>query len=505
MNIKVKIGPKRTRFLNLTEELRKQFDAELSYSKPGAFFAKGRRRGGWDGRTHLMFRDGVSTGLFLAMKDTLKEKYGVKFLVKYELEPLARTDDNTRSDREFQNETVDAMLAAKWGGLVLNTTGSGKTYIAGLFCRKVDEGVVFIVDELTLLAQTREELARVIGEPVGIIGKSEWEPERVTVATIQTLHSQKNSRRKGQGTRYANWAKTVGVSIVDEIHLAINKRNFRVVESLKPKRRYGLTATLQLNHKHVRLRAYQQCGPVLYSYSLQDGVAEGYLSKGLVVMADTESDGVPNTFDHHAMYESFIVDNRQRNKKIADIARAAHEAGHAVVVICDRPKHVRKLSRLLNDITHRVAYGAISSAERIKACRQFDAGLIRLLIVNRVFKKGINLKRISFIVECSGLKDPNDTLQKFGRGVRLSPDKDGLIYVDIRDLVSGVGMAYGHIHPYTEAGDLRRKAYKGAGIKVLRAKADLPAHRLVRNAERALNTEVRDKNKRVCYDIFRGG
>ncbi len=493
MKIKVKVGPKRTRFINLTPELSTAVDFQLSYSLPGARFStryKPGGRGGWDGKRHLMFRDGISTGLFFGMKDELKRQNGITFLVKYELEDLARTDDTTQSNRQFQNDCVKAMLDTPYGGLILNATGSGKTYIAGLFFRKVAEQAVFVVDELTLLHQARVELSKVLGEPVGVIGNQEWEPQRVTVATIQTLATHKRQTAKGRATRFRKWALGVGVVIVDELHLALNRRNFKVLDSIKPKRRYGLTATLKLEHKDVRLRAYAQCGPVLYSYSLMKGVKQGYLAQGVVIMADVPSDGVATKFDHHSMYESFIMDNRPRNVRAAKIARAAHQVGHSVVVICDRPGHVRKLSRLLNDIPHRTAHGGVTSADRIKACAEFDRGKIRLLVVNRVFKKGINLKRISFIVECSGLKDPNDALQKFGRGVRLSPGKQGLIFVDIRDVFSTLGRAYGNQHPYEEAANIRKKTFKKAGLKVYRAAAKLSAEVIVQQAEKQLSKLV---------------
>ena len=191
MQIKATSNNYRTRFLDLSKEQRDALAAELSFSVPGAHFMprfKSGGRGGWDGRKHFLYRDGLSTGLFLATKQRLQKKLGFWFKVDTDYAEVERTNDQTKSDRQYQNQCVSAMLATPVGGLVLNATGSGKTYVVGLYMRKVYERAVFIVDELTLLYQAQEEIQRVLGEPVGMIGEGKWEPQRVTVATVQTLH-----------------------------------------------------------------------------------------------------------------------------------------------------------------------------------------------------------------------------------------------------------------------------------------------------------------------------
>ncbi len=483
----------RTHLLDLTDEQRETLDAELSFALPGAYFMPQTK---WwqDGRKHFLYRDGLSTGLFLATKQKLQEKYGFWFEVATDYTTVERTNDETKSERPYQNQCVTAMLLTPVGGLVLGATGSGKTYMVALYLRKVAERAVFIIDELTLLFQAREEIQRVLKEPVGMIGMGKWEPERVTIATIQTLH-------KHRGTsRYRTWAKGIGVVIIDELHLAMNRRNFVVVKALRPKVRFGLTATLQVQKKEVRLKANEVCGPTLFKYSLHQGVAEGYLSHGLIVMADCYHDGVVSSLwrgleRYQIAYTSIITEHDERNHRIADIVEAAYNVGHRVVLLCDRVPHIKELGRLLAGIPHCLVYGAVPVEERRAACKDFDDGKLRLIIANRVFKKGIDIRSITFMVECSGLKDPNDCIQKYGRGVRMSPGKDGLVYVDIRDRQTSEGKLRGCAHPFSDAAAERVKAFRKAGISLVVSRAGLSAERLVRLAEGKLKSTSSTKVK----------
>jgi len=492
MQIRAQTNNQRTHLLGLTDEQRETLDTELSFALPGAYFMP-KTKWWQDGRKHFIYRDGLSTGLFLAVKQQLQKKFGFWFDVTTDYVVVERTEDQTRSDRPYQNQCVTAMLSTPVGGLVLGATGSGKTYIVGLYLKKVTERAVFILDELTLLFQARKEIARVLGEPVGIIGKGKWEPERVTIATIQTLHLHRGT------PRYRAWAKGIGVVIVDELHLAMNRRNFFVVKYLRSKVRFGLTATLQLQKKEVKFRAYEVCGPTLFEYPLHQGVAEGYLSHGLVVMADCYHDGVPSYWrgleGYQEAYTSIITEHKERNHRIVAIVEAAYNAGHHVVLLCDRVPHIKELGRLLAGIPHRLVYGAVPVEKRQAACKDFDEGKLRLIIANRVFKKGINIKAITFIVECSGSKDPNDCIQKYGRGVRMSPGKDGLIYVDIRDRQTTEGESLGCLHLFARAARVRAKTFRKAGIPLVTVQPAMAAAELVRRAERRLKSTSSTKVK----------
>ncbi|KKK61489.1 hypothetical protein LCGC14_3013820 [marine sediment metagenome] len=214
---------------------------------------------------------------------------------------------------------------------------------------------------------------------------------------------------------------------------------------------------------------------------MHQGVAEGYLSHGLIVMADCYHDGIwgKGLEGYQEAYTSIITEHDERNRRIVDIVKAAYQAGHKIVLLCDRVPHILTLGGLLSEVPHRLVYGAVPAEERRKACKDFDDGKLRLIIANRVFKKGIDIRSITFMIECSGSKDPNDCIQKYGRGIRMSPGKDGLVYVDIRDRQTSEGKLRGYAHPFSRAAAARVRAFRKVGIPLVAGRSGLSAERLV--------------------------
>lgn len=249
-----------------------------SYSVPNFKFMQGRFRG-WDGRIKLLKDNRLPSGLFWATRKTIEDELGLRFKVTGRSCLGVGRKDGLASDRAYQNTCVDRMLARIrfGGGLVLNATGSGKTRIAGLFSSHISSKLCFVVDQLDLLEQAQAELADTMHEEIGYVGKSVYSPRRITVATIQTI------ARHIDDPKFIGWFESVEIIIIDEIHVQMNRSNFKVIETIEPKAVFGLTATLELRKKDIRLKAFSIAGPVCFDYPLEEGQAAGVLSQGVVI------------------------------------------------------------------------------------------------------------------------------------------------------------------------------------------------------------------------------
>lgn len=429
----------------------------FSYRKPGAYFSPAYRYGEWDGRTKMIQRRKLGAGLFLSMRKEAEEKTGITFNVTKNRQ-LPEFRPVKKSDRQYQVECLSAMQAAsRCGGIILSATGSGKTYIAGSYFKSLIGTGVFVVDELTLLQQTRKELSKVLGEKVGIIGDQKFFPQRITVATIQTLHRHRNDRL------FNKWRQKLDVVIIDEVHLALNKRNLATVSGIKAKAVFGLTATLQLRKKEIRMRAFALCGPVVYEYPMTTGIQEKVLTPGVAIGIDIEKDEVPG-LTYQERYTKQIVKSEIWNDVIRRLVKVGVHRKHAVIVIVDRVKHVRKLLRLTTDsgINVKSVYGARSVAYRTKAKKLLEAGELDALITNKVFQKGIDIKRPSVIIDGTSSKSRNNAIQRFGRGVRQHDKKKGLLYFDIGYVSSRIDKPHG----FEKAAKTRRRALRSIGIPV---------------------------------------
>ena len=439
-------------------------DEFWSYRQKGYIFAPRYRTGDWDGRIKMMRQGRVPAGLFRATRKEAHEKLGIKFRVRYDLPKPVQAKFPTEpvgdAKYKFQDECIVAMTGAvhRGGGIILSATGTGKTAMAGKFFRRMTEGCLFVVDELGLLYQSKKELAEWAGEDVGIVGNSKFVPRRITVATIQTLH-------KHQGDRvFRAWFSKVKIVIVDELHEQLSRRNFKVLETINPIARFGLTATLQLRRKEIRTRAFAFAGPVLYEFPLKQGVEQGVLAKGRVLqlLFDGSKTG---ELDYHQEYLEHVVENEEKLAATVKIIRYLIREDRHVIALADRPVHVKVLHSMLDDIPHRLAYGAIDPERRVRSRKRFDKGDLRLIIANRVFKKGINVKRVDCIIDVAELKSQNDCKQKFGRGVRLHPDKDELLYIDIG--TNGDGN-----NRYASAARSRARSLRQLGVPVKTVKVD---------------------------------
>jgi superfamily II DNA or RNA helicase len=455
----------------------------FSYPHPRADFIPSVRSGEWDGVIHLLRGGRVGAGLFYARRKELGQHFRLE-VVEEDTPPRFRRDTDTTL-RPYQKKAVQAMIEASHvGGIILSATGSGKTKLAGNYFRRLIGTGVFIVDELALLEQARNEISIAMGgEQVGIVGKSIFEPQRITVATVQTLH--KFRSRKD----FRAWFRKVDVLIIDELHVQINRRNFDVVTRIRPKAVFGLTATLQLRKPEVELPAKALCGPVIFTYSIKEGVEEGYLSRGrifIVPFHDPLKGIAPSywsTFKGRriliaagsptAEYRRHICKNKARNSLIEKLVRANPE--RRIIVLVELRLHLRILSRRLADLAHEALSGQVDSAARIAAMKRMDAGKLNLILATRVFAKGVDIRTVDCIIDATGKPSRNNVIQRYGRGVRQAIGKKELLFYDIADRGSKyMSAAWARQRALRETGAPIRQLSSSSARALAAAKAGSP-------------------------------
>ena len=459
-----------------------------SYSHPNWYFMRkkfayfdpeaGEVKYRWDGLIEMIDHDDMmSAGLFWATRKDIEQKLGIKFKISGSLEcPTTKKTGNIVSAEEwrFQNSCVEKMVKVSrfGGGLVVNATGTGKTRTAAMLFSRLSGRHCFVVDQLLLMEQAITDLEKELGEKIGMVGNSKFDPQRVTVATVQTMHRHRND---GQ---FKRWTRELDTIIIDEIHEQMNHRNFSVVEQIEPKAVYGLTATLQLKRKHVRVRAWALAGPVIYEFPLTKGQELGVLANGIAIQVkvgnhlrmEDQADMIAHLkSDSKAwghFYNEMIVGNAYRNGVIESIIRKARDKGRFTAALVTRVEHLKQLADRIPDVPHRVMAGTfrgqhVDIKDRMTYKGKFEEGKIRVILANVVMKKGVSINRLDVVVDGAAGSNPNDPVQKFGRGIRLHEEKDGLIYFDISDHDSENKYNW-----FTKSAKRRAKALKAAGIPV---------------------------------------
>jgi superfamily II DNA or RNA helicase len=416
----------------------------FSFRHPNADFIPKVRSGEWDGFINLLRWGKVSAGLFYAYRKEVEDMFRVE-LKSLDKPPAFRPPDKDSPLRPYQRRGVDCMInASDVGGIILSATGSGKTFLAGDYFKRLIGTGVFIVDELTLLDQAQRELSKAIGEEVGIVGNSKFNPRRITVATVQTLHRHRTK------PPFRLWFSKVDVLIIDELHVQLNRRNIDVITKIRPKAVFGLTATLQLKKDHVRLPAIAMAGPVIFEYPIQEGVKEGYLTEGrifIVPFHDPLRGMAPGYWGKGcrgarvripagspmAEYRRHICLNKARNDLVEELTRKSLKEGRKVFVLVERVKHLRILAKRMSDLPHYALSGQVSKDKRLEAMQEMDAGRLNLILASRVFAKGVDVRSVDCIIDATGMPSRNNVLQRYGRGVRKTDGKNELLFYDIAD------------------------------------------------------------------------
>jgi superfamily II DNA or RNA helicase len=460
----------------------------FSWRVPNYRFTPAGKRG-WDGFLSLMDGNRVPTGLFLVRKKIIEQETGIRFRISDKRESLQFAKDIPRKIGTFtvrpdQRAGLQNMRDySTTGGILLNATGTGKTFMAGGFTWMLDRQkhpCVFVNDELTLVDQSREELETVLGERVGLVGDSVFHPERVSVATIQTLHA------RLQDVQFRKWWNSIHVVFLDEIHESLNRRTDETVKAAEQLRCvFGLTATLNMKDPNIRTKVFALAGPKLHSYSYAEGREDGVLAKGVVIGVDHRDTVQGSQDSYQEDYTRHIVECESRNKIIVGLAKEAVQRGYYTVIIVERVSHVKILSKALRKVLHAVVYGAVASSERRRVKKLMEAGKLNLIIANRVFKKGVNIKRVNCIIEASAMLDANDTVQKFGRGTRTLTGKTGLIYFDVGDAGDS-----GSKNRFTTGTKARRKALAALGVPVWTARPSESVSELFDRAEGLLSADL---------------
>jgi len=101
--------------------------------------------------------------------------------------------------------------------------------------------------------------------------------------------------------------------------------------------------------------------------------------------------------------------------------------------------------------------GDHSTKERQQAVEQFENGELRVLISSNIFNEGISIPAIQRLIIASGGKSKVETLQKLGRGLRVTKDKKHVMVYDFYD----AGNVFTERHSKE-----RMKLYKQAGFDI---------------------------------------
>jgi len=334
-------------------------------------------------------------------------------------------------------------------------TSSGKTVQFAAFCsalkRKEFRKTLILVTTKDLAAQHREEMEMMLGEKIGLIEEGRFEPEKITVAVINTLFNKAIRKKEKNILSFLNLIEYL---IVDESHHLIDSKTMKAVvnKCTNTVVRHGFSGTpYSLTTDDIELECLT--GPPLSKITMSDLILGGWVSRPEITMIHYDYPWMSGRATYPVAYNSQIVENKIRNSIIVDRAFEEYSINNKIVLILIRIiKHGKILLEMLNQKGLYVGdvefiHGSSPKIQRKKVKEKMKSGEIGLVIASQIWNEGIDVPSIDVLVKADGgggnsvtdSKGVRSVVQQVGRVVR-KPVKAGEL--DVNNVVENTVKIY---------------------------------------------------------------
>jgi superfamily II DNA or RNA helicase len=351
-----------------------------------------------------------------------------------------------------QVEGLKAWLDAGKRGVVVLPTGTGKTHLANLVIEKAERPTLVVTPTIDLMNQWYDELSLSFATEVGLLGGGYYDIRPLTVTTYDSAYM--NMDRLGN---------KFGLIVFDECHhLPGPTYGLAAICSLAPFR-LGLTATPErADNAHTQVDYL--IGPIVYRREitqLRGRFLADYRTETLYVSLTDEE-----RFQYESareLYRNFLQDNhinmsqpdswkrflreanrspegrqaflahrRQRELALAAPAKLnllgrllERHNGDRVLIFTYDNATVYTIARqfLVPVITHQT-----KTKERREILLRFNAGTYPIVATSRVLNEGVNVPEANVAVVLSGSGSVREHVQRLGRVLRKSGDKEAVLY-----------------------------------------------------------------------------
>ena len=367
-------------------------------------------------------------------------------------------DDGTgRSPRYYQataiNNTVEAIARGQQRILLVMATGTGKTYTAfqiiwRLWKSGTKKRILFLADRNILVDQTKNNDFKPFGAAMTKISKRQIDKSyEIYLSLYQAVTGNEEERNI-----YKQFSPDFfDLIVVDECHRgsAADDSNWReVLEYFKNATHVGLTATPK-ETKDISSITY--FGDPVYSYTLKQGIEDGFLAPYKVVRIDIDKDlqgWRPNAgqVDKHGqviedriynqsdMDKTLVLEKRTElvAKKITEYLKATDPYAKTIV-FCDDINHAERMRQALVNL----------NPERVKENRKYvmritgdeDEGKAELdnfinpeerypviATTSKLMTTGVDAQTCKLVVLDQSIKSMTEFKQIIGRGTRINED-----------------------------------------------------------------------------------
>jgi superfamily II DNA or RNA helicase len=354
--------------------------------------------------------------------------------------------------RDYQLEAVDTLVKRTRGILHL-PTAAGKGEIAVGLTQRLPCRWLMLAHREMLTENIADRYNKRTGAKSGRIAGGVWEigDGALVCATFQALAA---GIKKGNQSTLDLILGAQGI-IVDECHTAPADSYRRIIGMARNAYwRVGLSGTPLSRTDHRSMFAIGSIGRIIYRVRTERLIADGLISKPTIVMRACEQSSDQQEWSQ--VHRELIVNSKVRNQIVVDMVK---EAPKSCIVFVTSLRHGRALAKSIQaaGIKSEFVDGKSSLDTRKQAVKRLDNGSVEALVATTIFNEGIDIPDLRAVVIAAGGASAIQTLQRIGRGMRRTADKDEVHVYDIAD--KG--------HPWTERhAQARARAYRSEGHEI---------------------------------------
>lgn len=428
----------------LTEVFKRVLDKVTSYEIDNKEFvikacaAKGFK---WDGIVHHFKSNKISIGFYHLINKVIND-YATATKKLCPIEILDKRKTETKYDtkykendiilRDYQSVAIDKMIRSKIG-IIGAATGGGKTIISAEIIKRQSVNTLFVIDNKTLMSQTKKEYEDYLGVDIGTITEGDMNivelesGQTITVCTIQTIMS----RLKKKDKEILKYLKTVQMVIWDEAQLSKSKSYITLHKKLTNCHYYvGLTGTPGKDKKQFVDMQYIT-GDVIYEIKAKTLIDRGVLTKPVINFLTYDF----GQFLEGTYQEAFeqVTTNKNRNRKVIEVIKKHNKLS---LILVSRVKHGQELAAMIEAEGKEVFFirGAINNKKRDEILNEAREGHPRILIgTASIVSKGLNLTNLEILINTTANVSDIQTIQSLGRLLRKHENKEQAIYYDFLD------------------------------------------------------------------------
>ena len=290
--------------------------------------------------------------------------------------------------------------------------GWGKTFCALHIARKLGQKTLIVCHNTMLRDQWADEVEKLYGMPVGIIGSGRFDIDHsIVIGNIQTL------------TKVTTQiSKEFGTVIIDEAHHCPASTFTAFIDGMYARYKIGLSGTMQRKDgKHILFKDF--FGPKLYQPPQSNTLTPRVqIVKTGIALAQGEP---------WVKKMNILLYDPDYQQVIAHIAHLQIQKGHKVLIIADRVEFLQNVGELIGEECVCIT-GGTTYEERTELKRQIEEGEKSCIAGSRqIFSEGISVNILSCVILAGPIA--NDALleQIVGRIQRMHPGKLDPLVIDM--------------------------------------------------------------------------